>query len=364
MNAVKEKSRVLKADDKAGWDECFHSLPEHLRDINFSYDYHRMYQANGDGDIRLFYFERDGEKYYYPFLLRPVLIAGAESPYKDIETAYGYTGPISTTSDDNFVREADEEFRRFCAEENVVSEFVRFNPLLSNDDLFHSSNSMSIVPLRDYVTVKLERSAEELFLGYSSQNRNKIRKAEKTGVQIQFDPEAKDFDTFVSIYLENMQRIGAAKMYFFSDAFFAEMKRLTVQSGAFMTARLNGEILGATVFLKGETIGHYFLSSATEEGKKNAVSNLMLHHGILWAKRKGLQQIHLGGGVTASADDPLLVFKLNFSDVLVKFTIGKRIHNQRVYDALIQQWEETYPQHAVQYKPILQRYRLTGEDMK
>ncbi|MFN8165976.1 MAG: GNAT family N-acetyltransferase [Bacteroidia bacterium] len=364
MSIVKEKPVILTAADKAAWDACFNSLPAALRDINYSYDYHMMYQSNGDGEIRLFYYERDKEKFFYPYLQRRIFVGGNASPYNDIESAYGYTGPLSTTTDDNFLREADEEFRRHCKEENIVTEFIRFNPLLSNETVFHSSETMDVIPLRDYVTVELTSSAEELFLGFSPQNRNKIRKAEKTGVQIRFDREATDFDSFVSIYLENMRRLNAAKMYFFSDSFFKSLKQLVQQNGTFCTAMLDGKIIGATVFLRGETIAHYFLSSADEEGKKNAVSNLMLHHGIQWAKKQGLEQMHLGGGVTGAADDPLLVFKQNFSEKTVRYCIGKRIHNSRVYEALIKQWEEQYPDKAVQYKPILQRYRLTKEDMQ
>ncbi len=363
MNAEKEKSMVFTTDDKEAWDDCFHSLPLHLQDVNYSYDYHKMYYANGDGDIRLFFFEQNGEKFYYPFLLRIIKIDGVESNYKDIETVYGYTGPISTTNESSFIAEAEKDFQHYCIKENVVTEFIRFNPLYANENLFRNSKTLAIVPLRDYITVKLDRSIDEILLGYTSQNRNKIRKAEKNGVQIVIDSTAKDFDVFVKIYLDNMEHLGAAKMYFFSSGFFDELKKLAINSGTFMTARVDGKILGATVFLKGETMGHYFLSSANEEGKKLAVSNLMLHHGIVWAKSCGLEQIHLGGGVTAADDDPLLTFKMNFSDKKVKFTIGKRVHNQSVYDSLIEKWEKKFPKQSVKYKSILQRYRFTEEDM-
>src|SRR4051812_26410765 len=104
MNVEMEKSKVLLADDREGWEKCFHSLPLSLQDINYSYDYHKMIQENGDGEMRLFFFEQNLHKYYYPFLIRSVDIDGERSIYKDIETAYGYTGPISTTQDPDFIK--------------------------------------------------------------------------------------------------------------------------------------------------------------------------------------------------------------------------------------------------------------------
>ncbi|MBP6532601.1 MAG: GNAT family N-acetyltransferase, partial [Bacteroidia bacterium] len=138
---------------------------------------------------------------------------------------------------------------------------------------------------------------------------------------------------------------------------------LAKTSGILINAIEDGNVIGSTVFLKGKTFGHYFLSSATEKGRSHAVSNLMLHHGILWAKENGLHSLHLGGGVSAEESDPLLVFKKNFSEKTVKFFIGKRIHDEKAYNSIVKQWDEKHPVEAVKYKFILQRYRFKEEDL-
>lgn len=354
---------ILTSADEQSWNSIFNDLPVSLRDINYSFDYNLLYEKNGDGEIRLFVFRKDGNIYFYPFLLRKIVVEGELTAYKDIETVYGYTGPISNTSDKIFIEEADQAFREFCTSEKIITEFIRFNPLLQNQRMVDGVAGLQIISLRDYVAVDLSHTADGIFAAYSAQNRNKIRKAEKVGAKIVIDHELKNFDSFVSIYLENMERLHATQMYFFSDEFFKGLKALTKKSGVLLHAMMDGQIVGSTIFFKSNQYSHYFLSSATEFGRKNAVSNLMLHEGLLWAKRNGATVMHLGGGVSAEEKDPLLVFKKNFSDKIVNFCIGKRVHNEKAYAEIAGKWDMQFPEHAMKYKSILQRYRLTKEDL-
>lgn len=363
MNSGSEKITVLTSSDKVEWDNFYDQLPAELRDVNFSYDYNIIYEKNGDGSIRLFVFEQNDQIYFYPFLIREVYSGNEQTDYKDIETVYGYTGPVSTTQDPEFIKNADKAFCKYCLSERIISEFIRFHPLLQNQNVFNEISSVKLIALRDYVAVDLSATADVIFENYSSPNRNKIRKAEKAGIEIEFDYECKRFDDFKAIYLENMKRLNAAPMYFFSTDFFNGLNALTKKTGVLVNAREEGETIGSTVFLKGSFFGHYFLSSATERGRSLAVSNLMLHQGILWAKKSGLHSIHLGGGVTGEETDPLLVFKKNFSKKTLKFYIGKRIHNEMAYNEIVKRWDEKHPVEAIKYKFILQRYRFKEADL-
>ncbi|MFZ7145796.1 MAG: GNAT family N-acetyltransferase [Bacteroidota bacterium] len=363
MNSGSENISVLTSSDKAKWDEFYDRLPVNLRDVNFSFDYNFIYEKNGDGKIRLFVYRKNEQIYFYPFLIRTVFSGEEATDYKDIETVYGYTGPVSTGLNPDFISEADKAFCNYCNSEKIITEFIRFNPLLQNQNILKEVPSVNLIALRDYVSVDLTSDVETIVSNYSSQNRNKIRKAEKAGIEIEFDYDCRRFNEFRSIYLENMSRLNAAPMYFFSQGFFEGLNALTKKEGVLVNAIEKGETIGSTVFLKGSSFGHYFLSSATETGRSHAVSNLMLHHGILWAKNAGLSSIHLGGGVTGDESDPLLVFKKNFSKKTVKFYIGKRIHNEKAYSEIVQRWDESHPVEAIKYKFILQRYRFKETDL-
>lgn len=345
---------VFDSTNRTEWNDYYDRLPDALRDIHFSFNYHHLYEANGDGKMILFVYEEESDFYFYPFLLRSV---PGHATLKDIETVYGYTGPLCTTEDPVFLHEADQSFLNWCKKEKVISEFVRFNPLIGNERFMKNAVKLATIHLRDYVAVDLSKNYSSVEANYTPANKNKIRKAIKAGIVIEEDSQAKQFDSFVSIYLDNMKRLNAIPMYFFSDSFFRELATLTRLSGTLINARLNGEIIGSTVFLQDGQYGHYFLSSATEFGRKNAAGNLMLDHGIRWCKGKHLSKLHLGGGLTGDPDDPLLRFKQNFSSQTVAFFIGKRIHDEENYQKVIREWELANPVKAVEQKAILQRYR-------
>ncbi len=354
---------VLDSTQRTRWEAAFEQLPSELRDINYSFRYHLLYEKNGDGSMRLFLYREGAALFYYPFLIRPILNKVIAEGYNDIETVYGYTGPLCTTTDPEFIKRAMYSFRGYCSNHKIVSEFIRFHPLLQNQKNFSTDPELKIVSLRDYVYVDLQRSEEEIWDAYTSQNRNKIRKSEKLGVYIESGFQEEAYKKFVEMYLDNMRQVKAARMYFFSDSFFEELAQLIQANGKFLVARNENEILGSAVFLAGTEIGHYFLAAATAEGKKAAAGNLLLHHGIQWSKREGMKKLHLGGGVSQDANDPLLVFKNNFSQLIEKFYIGKRIHNHEIYSILTEDWDRNFPEESVKYKSILQRYRWTKDDL-
>ena len=46
--------------------------------------------------------------------------------YYDIETPYGYGGPISNTTDSDFIFRSNVKFNDWVKSNNIISEFVRF----------------------------------------------------------------------------------------------------------------------------------------------------------------------------------------------------------------------------------------------
>ena len=363
MHSVADTVAVFDSSNRESWENWFHALPAALQDINFSYDYQMLYELNGDGSIRLFIYKEQDSIFYYPFLIRAISNSVIGDGYLDIENVYGYTGPLWSSQDSGFRERASEAFHTWCKEHKVVCEFIRFHPLLHNAIEAKKEKDISVIPLRDYVFVNLEQTENEIFDSYTSQNRNKIRKAEKNGVAIIVDQELSYFDDFVRIYTDNMKSLNAARMYFFSSPFYTQLKKLVKEKGFLILAIKDNVVLGSSVFLGEGNIVHYFLSSAIDEGKKLAVSNLMLHAGILEGRKRGMKIMHLGGGITPEESDPLLVFKKNFSSKTEKFYIGKRIFDQGTYDLLIQDWDQRFPEEAPKYKSILQRYRWEKQDL-
>jgi len=76
-----------------------------------------------------------------------------------------------------------------------------------------------------------------------------------------------------------------------------------------------------------------------------------------YAKARGCKFFHLGGGNTSSEKDSLFIFKSNFSNNLMDFFIGKKIHNQQIYDKILGLWQKMYNESFNKNKSKLLGYR-------
>src|SRR5438093_363444 len=75
-----------------------------------------------------FVYESRSDIYYHPFQVLPV----DGTPYFDIQSPYGYGGPIATTRSETFLNDAWENYRKWCKANGILAEFIRFHPLLEN----------------------------------------------------------------------------------------------------------------------------------------------------------------------------------------------------------------------------------------
>jgi len=115
------------------WEEA---LSRFIRkDIYFLPEYHRMYELNQEGRAYAFFVEDGDDMLFYPFMLRPIKSIGGKQVSEecyDIQTVYGYSGPLSNTKDPRVLGRLWEPFREWCKEKKVVAEFIRFHPPLEN----------------------------------------------------------------------------------------------------------------------------------------------------------------------------------------------------------------------------------------
>src|SRR5512146_2623791 len=83
--------KVLTSSDPA-WDGYLARLPG--ADVYHTAAYHRAHEANGDGRA-LAYLAEDGDNLlFHPFMLRQI----PNTPHRDIEAVYGYSGPLDVGS--------------------------------------------------------------------------------------------------------------------------------------------------------------------------------------------------------------------------------------------------------------------------
>lgn len=316
------------------WDEYVKKMPIEKQDIYFSRQYYLMEEEQEKGSGKLFVYEENGKIGIYPFILRKIDTDILEKDYYDIETAYGYGGPLLNVDDDTFAQKFEDEFLKFCMENNIVAEFVRFHPLLENHTVFQ--NNISVIENRTTVWLDLEKSEEEIWMHeVSTQNRNTIRKCIKNGLSVE---KSNDYSEFVEIYNATMDKVGAGDFYYFDDDYYKKIS----ESDAYTLLKVvsQDETIAAAIFIGYGEYFHYHLAGSKKECLKLAPNNLLLWEAIKFGKKNGYKKMHFGGGLTNSEEDNLYRFKKKYSSTVAKFYIGKRVHNKEVYDKLIRAWEE------------------------
>lgn len=346
-------STLLTLGNSEAWNRYLQQIPAEKRDIYFTPEYYSLYQNYGDGEACCFVFEKDGDIVLYPFLRNPITLLGyhLDKEYYDIQGAYGYNGIIASTYAPDFIETFWDSFDIWCQENSVVAEFSRFHPLLNNQKL--ASPKMKTFFSRH--TVALDLTDDDIWMHQiSSKNRNMIRKAEKEGVTI---IESDDYETFRKLYNGTMSDLHAEDFYFFPPEYYSEYKQTFKDESLLCLAIYDGKVIAGSMFMYSDDYAHYHLSARDREYSRYAANNLILWYGIQKAKERGCKWLHFGGGTTGAEDDSLLKFKRDFSKTLCEFWIGKRVHNETVYNAIVEQWKTKWPDNYEQNRIKLLGYR-------
>jgi len=141
-------------------------------DVYYLHQYVKGFWIHGDGEPLLIYFDNGRTRAMNVVMKRDIgccrYFAGKipENTWFDLSTPYGYGGFLIEGND---LRELDEAYTSYCLENNIVSEFVRFHPLIGN---FSQLTEMyEVQKLGKTVHIDLH-SPEHIWAGFSSKNRN------------------------------------------------------------------------------------------------------------------------------------------------------------------------------------------------
>jgi lipid II:glycine glycyltransferase (peptidoglycan interpeptide bridge formation enzyme) len=352
---------LLSLSDAGKWREYLKMLPNNQQDIYFTPEYYRLYDEIGDGKAQCFVFQQGNVLALYPFLINSVNQCGfdLDKEYFDIQGAYGYNGVLSSSYDPDFVDAFYKTFGDWCNKNNVIAEFTRFHPLLSNvrfskNHLLTSFDRIIVkLTLDNYSSIENIRE-----ISYCKQARKDYRQALKKGLYYSIANDEAEYALFYELYYDTMEHIGADRYYFFNQTFFRHVFQC-LKDKHFLILIFNAEHIlvgGFIIFL----FGHFssnFLSAGSISHRKMNINDLMQDIAIKIALEKGCSTLLFGGGNSPSIDDPLLKFKSKFSTETDNFYIGKKTHNPIVYDEVIRQWQFRYPEKLEKFKHHLLKYR-------
>lgn len=328
-------------------------------DIYYLCEYASLFELHGDGTPLLIYFERGAERFCYVVMLRDIAsdqsfkgILESEK-FKDLETPYGYGGPLCDSAIVSIEAQLEfrKEIREYAAEMGIVSQFIRFHPLLSNHECMPSVFETRYL----HQTVAVDTSSLALITdNMDSKNRNMVRKAIRNNVRIVQRPIT-DYKDFVSIYTETMIKDEAAEYYFFKEDYFGEQVNLKDNAAIFYALKDELPIAGAIMYYN-DRFMHYHLSGVRTDYRKLAPSNLLLYEAACWANKNGIIRFHLGGGIVE--DDNLFGFKKQFNKKgWLPFYIGRTVFSDEIYQYLIELRKATDPDFDPENSRMIQ-YRV------
>lgn len=322
--------KILGKNEIGDWYGYYENLAK--KGVYHNPDYIRWVSGHFNGEPELLLFIEDNNYIYYPYIKRrigdlPDFSDSNYTGYFDIISSWYYGGPLLKKEDDRIIQDFIDRFSRFRKENNIISEFIRYDPNLKNydvvDDLSPDFN-------RRTVYVDLTNSEETIWDEFEKRNRTSIRKAEKEGVEIEESTTDTNIEKFTEIYLEEMGRKDADEHYYFdADEFKNILKKLKEKFRLFIT-RYEGKFVGGGIVMRENGIAHDYLRATLQDYWDYYPNNLLLYEELIWCRQNGDKVFDLQGGRPG-----VFNFKKAFSPERGEFYISKHVHNKSMYRTLL-----------------------------
>lgn len=313
-----------------------------VEDINFDYNYFNLYTQEGERPV-LVYMEDKLGKVAYPFMLRDIAFHEClrdrieKNEFFDISSPFGYSGPLIKAYDEQDKKALIElfysEFGSFCTDHKIVSEFIKFSPILKTYK--NMDSVIETIYLKKMLATNL-KSKESIEVDITRGRRKSIKKTRSFGLKTEFIISPKSLDIQRKIYYDTMDRKQATEAFLFSKSYFDKMLSTLSENILLVNTKFEGKIIGFGLrFLSGDIIyGH--ISGTLREYLKYSPSNITYEDTINWGYENYYKYFFTGGGLTNSEEDSLYLFKRTFAKHTdFDFYIGKKVWNQKNYDYLL-----------------------------
>ena len=326
---------IITLDQSEKWDSIVRTFNNY--DVYWLSGYVKGLFIHGDGVPLMLYFHNDNVQGINVVMKRDISMDPhyqgiiKENRFYDFSTPYGYGGWLIEGEGPS--EELFNAYYGWCKKNGIVSEFVRFHPVIKNH--IYCGDYYHVIELGKTVAIDLS-SPESIWSNFTSQNRNKIRKAEKNGIKIYNGRYPAIFTIFRDVYNETMDKDKALPYYYFEKEFYKSICEDLEQNAQVFYAMLDDTCIAASIMLTCNGKMNYHLSGIRMEYANMAPTNLLLYKAALWGFSNGCKTLYLGGGV-GSEDDSLLMFKKSFnrSENYNRFYIGKMVINEEYYNDLL-----------------------------
>ena len=281
-----------------------------------------------------------------------------DNEYFDIQGAYGYNGAVSSSYDEDIIKKFLFCFDKFCKEKNIIAEFIRYNPIIGNHKFYLENEPIYIL---DNVLIDLTNSINDIWLkSFDNGVRKAVKKAIRNNLKfysfLGSEISIEMLNEFINIYYNTMIRNHAERYYFFPKKFFTDIIQLLGENSLFSFIFYNDKIISVELNFFFKNYAYGFIGGTLSEYYYLSPNSLLRFELIKKLKDLNVKYYSIGGG--KQKNDSIYKFKKSFSKYIEnKFYIGKKIHNQKIYDEVVKQWETKFPEKKEKYNNLLLKYR-------
>lgn len=327
--------------EKEEWDSILSGFKE--KDVFFEYSYFNLYRKDGETPV-LAFMESEYGKVAYPFMLRDVHFHSdmnskiEKGKFFDISTPYGYSGPSVEAKDDRFKLESVKRFYRsfakFCEEKNVVSEFIKFSPILKNHR--HMDSLVDVEYQKNMIAVNLQDYGDPLLGELTRTRLNIVNRRKRKGLVAIMELNPVNIDEQIDIYIDSMYRKHASIAFMFDKPYFEYMLENMGPDIAVLNIYYQDQLVSFGLCLLSGDVIYAHIAGTKQEYRRMSPSDLCYTEFIKWGHENGYKYIFLGGGLTSEESDSLYLYKKSFSqNTSFDAYLGKKIWNRKDYDYLV-----------------------------
>jgi len=330
--------RMIGTDDKE-WNKIVELLPG--KNIYITQEYNKLFEKHFCDEALLFVFGNESDFVVHPVWKRSIDLPFAKLPekYFDVMSPWYHAGPTMKLEDSSFQEKLGKEFltafHDYCVKNKIVSEFIRFYPVINNHTPF--SDILNMKKIGDVVIVNLDRTVDEIFRSFSKVCRKNIRRATKSGIEVFNSNKTEDIQKFFEIYSKSMERKKAIEFYKFSYEFLKDLFELLKDNATMFFATYKDNIIVGDIVLHKYGIAEDYLRGFDPSFSNMRPNNMLVYVIVQWCKEQGNKLFNLGGG--QSTGDELFRFKSGFSKTTAEYYVSGIVHNQEIYDSLCKKWE-------------------------
>lgn len=303
-------------------------------DLYFDENYGKLYEKVENGVAQIFTYEDENGKITNQFLKREIPEKIDGKTYYDLVTPYGYGGPIIEISNnkEKLLENFEKEFEKFCIKNDVVSEFVRFHPIVKNYEDFEEMYNAEY--MRKTLITKLDEE-DPITNQFGKSCRKNVRQAINRGISYKVTQNPDSIGSFKEIYYSTMDRNNATDYYYFDDEYFNDILKYYRQNVVLVEAIYEDKVIAVGLYFLYKDVIHIHLSGTLNEYLFLSPAYVLRYAITMWGIENGYKLIHHGGGRSNSEEDSLYTFKRNFARIHdANFYIGKKIWNKEIYNKL------------------------------